>query len=394
MSTDPAIVWSDPAHQASAATHVMIVGVGLYVFGKGQRNPSVVGGDLRQLTSPPISARAIADWFITHFRNNGKPLGSVSLLVSDSQPTPYVPPKPKGVAGARIPPPATLANVRAAAKEWAARLSSHPDNLAVFYFCGHGVSSGQAAALLLEDFGEPGNDFASAVDFEAFSSVMKNSPAIQQVYFLDCCRTTADELYANQKQIGTNIVTLLQLQRGHTASTQRCVLFPTLDGEKAFGIAKEVSAFTRSLIDAMSFAAADPSRGAWTTSTGRLIDSVTEMLDIRVPQLTNRSTPHAIGLTSFAFNEIDEPDCAQSYVTVSDLKYWGQVELECVHTEGAAPPQKQHSNQVPTEACCVFKLKEGRWRFAGAATASPPPFADDVRHVRAPVAYVKLKATP
>ena len=391
---DPALVWSDPARAAGPGSHVLIVGVGQYAFGKGP-GATLVGGDLRQLTSPPISARAMADWFMTQFDNSGKPLASLSLLVSEPTPVVYsAPPRSSVPLPPMVPPRASFANVKAAAGLWAQRLATNKDNMAVFYFCGHGISQGEQAALLLDDFGEPGAEFEGAIALDVFRGTMKNSPAIQQLFLLDCCRTNADDLYKHEKLVGSRLVSIPFLSRGHSQSSQPCVLFPTLDGEEAFGVRDDVSAFTRAAIDAMSFAAADPSSGVWQTTTGRIIDAVRDLLRVRVPQISARSTPQALDLTSFAFNVLPPPTETRSFVTISDLSLWGRVELECADPANVAATQHKHSREAATETCCTFELRDGSWRFSGALPNSPPSLQSRVQFVRAPVAYITLEVTP
>jgi hypothetical protein len=394
MSTDAALVFQDGAvASASPGTHVLIIGVGKYAFGKGPA-ASPVGGDLRQLSSPPITARALADWFVKSFTNSKKPLASVSLLISEENATPYTPPRPAGAASMNVP-PATLANVKEATSHWAKRLHTHHQNLAVFCFCGHGASLGDKAALLLEDFGQPGVEFEAAIDVDTLRGTMKNSPAVQQVYLFDCCRTKADDLYRNEESIGTRVVSVPGFQRGHTDRPQQFVLFPTIDGEEAFGIKGEVSVFSRSIIDALTFAAADSSTGVWRTTTGTLLSAVDQLVRHRLPeQLTKRSKPNALDATSFDFNEIDEPTVTRSIVTISDLGLWGQVELECVDPAGAVASQRKHSKNSPGEMCCTFELPEGKWRFGGVLPVSPPNITNHERTLRAPVAYVKLEVAP
>ena len=238
---DDSLVFLDDARtDDDPGTHVLIIGVGRYTYGKGA-GESPVGGDLRQLTSPPISARAMATWFLTSYQNAAKPLASVSLLVSEAEPRSFQPPEG---ANPFDPPTATLANVKEAAGHWSKRVGTNKDNLAVFYFCGHGASLGQQAALLLDDFGKPGADFDGAVDLDVLRGTMRNSPAIQQTYLLDCCRTNADDFYRNETSVGLRIVSLASFQRGHTTPPQQFVLFPTIDGEEAFGIKDRVSVFT------------------------------------------------------------------------------------------------------------------------------------------------------
>lgn len=391
---DPALVFRDDAHPSrESGTHVLIIGVGKYIFGKGPA-ASAVGGDLPQLTSPPVSARAIADWFIRFFKNQNKPLVSVALLISEQQPQPYQPPRPAGAAQIQ-PPAATLANVKEAARKWAERLGSHQDNMGVFYFCGHGASLGQQAALLLEDFGQPGAEFENAIDVDILRGTMKNSPAIQQLYLFDCCRTNADNLYQNEPSIGSRIVSVSSFQRPHSIPPQQFVLFPTIDGEAAFGVRNTVSVFSSSVIDAMSFAAADDTTGVWKTTTAKLLEHVDKLVRHRVPgNLMNRSKPNALDATTFDFNEIDEPNQTHSVVTISDKNFWGQVELECVNTAGVQASQKKHSRNSPNEMCCMFTLDEGRWRFKGSLPATPPQIQEEERSLRVPVAYVELKVKP
>lgn len=391
---DPMLVFLDKAHPpGEPGTHVLLIGVGKYAYGKGG-GASPVAGDLRQLSSPPISARAMADWFIHSFRNRNKPLVSVSLLLSEQQPQPYQPSRPAGAASVQ-PREATLANVKEAARKWEERLRSHRDNMGVFYFCGHGASLGQKAALLLEDFGQPGQAFDNAIDVETLRATMKNSPAIQQVYLLDCCRTKADSYYENEENIGSRIVSAYSAQRGHSVPTQQFLLFPTIDGEEAFGIKDTASVFSSSIIDAMSFAAADDTTGVWKTNTAKLLDAVDKLVRHRVPaSMIQRSKPNALDATSFDFNEIDEPTRTQSFVTVSDRSFWGQVEFECVPSPGPGASQTKHSRSSPNETCCMFTLDEGRWRFKGALPAPPPQIQDEERFLRVPVAYVELKVLP
>jgi hypothetical protein len=297
---DPALVFLDDRYGSHApGTHVIIVGVGHYAFGKNgaSGNSNTIIDDLNQLTSPPLSAVAIADWFIESFRNGAKELASVSMLSSDDTVKDYTPNPAPGVvnkapatgaaAGTFSPPVADLAAVKAAALEWSQRLKANRDNMAVFYFCGHGVSSGQEAALLLRDFGDPGRDFEGAIDVNVLLGTMKNSPAVQQLFLFDCCRTVADDLYKNQPTIGSRILSIPAQNRGHSTPEQQFILFPSLDGEEAFGVKGQKTVFTRSIIDALSFAAADFSTGTWLTTTGNLLTTVDRLVRSRCPLLTS-----------------------------------------------------------------------------------------------------------
>lgn len=391
---DPALVYVDGGHRPQApSTHVLIISVGRYEFGKGA-NESPVAADLRQLTSPPISARAIADWFIQYFRNHEKPLASVALLISENPAKTYRPPRPAGATAVNVP-SASLQNVKDAAAKWAARVGSNLNNLAVFYFCGHGASMGQEAALLLSDFGKPTAEYEGAIELSTLRGTMKNSPAIQQVFLLDCCRTHADDLYTNEPTIGSRILSIPAVSRGHQTPAQQFVLFPAIDGEQAFGIPNRISAFTSSILDAVQFAAGDYSTGTWKTTTAGILSHVDRLVQHRVPAAQlQRSKPNALDASSFDFNEISEPVPTRSVVTLSDLSVWGKVELSAADVAGHNLAMKKHSKDFVPETCCTFDVAEGPWRFSGTLPQSPPTIGTQDRTVRTPVAYVKLEVTP
>ncbi len=375
---------------AVPGTHVLIIGVGEYAYGR-DRAESDVGGALPQLTSPPKSARAIADWFIGSFQNRERPLASVALLLSEADPHPYHPSRPSGAAPV-TPANATLTEVKAAARAWADRLHSHKENMAVFYFCGHGASLGQQAALLLNDFGETGRDFEGAIDVDILCGTMRNARAVRQAYLLDCCRTRADDLYQNEPRIGSRILSESGSSKDHDENAQQFVLFPTIDGEEAFGVKGGMSAFTHSVIDALSFAAADPRSGTWRTSTGKLFSEVDQLITYRMPaQLRQRSKPTVVDSSNFYFNDIGAPSATRSFVTISDPSFWSdEIEIDCVDPAGVMPPYSQRGSADPDATCCSFDLKEGTWRFSGKLSA-PHVIEEREQIVFPPVAYVTLE---
>src|SRR5262249_40534830 len=147
--TDPSLIF---LNEQSVGTHVLVIGVGHYAYAKNGAShiDGTVAEDLTQLTSPPRSAFAVADWFIESFRQPAKPLASLSMLISDTSPTVYKPkpqagvtniaPSTGGAPNHYVPPLADFASVRAAAFAWSERLKTSSANMGVFYFCGHGIS--------------------------------------------------------------------------------------------------------------------------------------------------------------------------------------------------------------------------------------------------------------
>lgn len=118
----------------------LIIGAGAYphlVGGEGCRTPD--HEDMKQLTSPPVSARRVAGGSPSTSNTRPKPLRSVTLLLSAQAQRPFTNPKtgaehPVGLASAD--------NVTAAIKRWKARGDESADNRLLFYFCGHGIAQG------------------------------------------------------------------------------------------------------------------------------------------------------------------------------------------------------------------------------------------------------------
>jgi hypothetical protein len=180
----------DPSPQAAAEpafTHVFAIGVGRYAYMTGGHGGRVVADafNLGQLASSPAALRQFVLWLRDEFRHPRAPLGSIELLASPEIPLPLMGP-PDNMA-------ATLENVQESFRRWFARCHTNPGNMAVFYFCGHGVMTASGLALLLEDFGEFPNPFVHTIDFDQLYRVMGGCSAETQLYFVDSCRERIPE---------------------------------------------------------------------------------------------------------------------------------------------------------------------------------------------------------
>lgn len=123
------------ANPAAPGAHALVIGVGKY--------PHLLGGDadivddpmgLRQLESPPVSAKAFAKWLIpkadpqlVKFSNPDAPLATVEMVLSPDET--YTSP-----AGNATPVElATFDNIQRAFDMWLPRLQNAPGSLAIFY---------------------------------------------------------------------------------------------------------------------------------------------------------------------------------------------------------------------------------------------------------------------
>jgi putative sterol carrier protein len=267
---------------SAASTHVLIVAAGAY--------PALLGGEadmlladkfgMRQLSSPPVSAAALADWFLSGaggaqmqgFHNPAAPLGSVEMLVAPAQL--YTRPD-----GAEIPvEAATRAAIARAFRAWRRRAASHPENISVFYFCGHGAM-GLNDYILPSDFGvvNPDNPWSDAFDIRTTASAMRQAAGGQQYFFIDACR----QLSWPTLQPGVQPPALLPLDPDKSFRCFcRLILSSTAEGDMAHSDFGDVSWFTRALIGALSGAVGTPVSGKaqWVVTGETLAATVDSIL--------------------------------------------------------------------------------------------------------------------
>jgi hypothetical protein len=265
-------------------THVFIVGVGEY--------PALLGGEpkrlledpmgLRQLSSPPISATALANWFLARkshspanagFHNVRAPLATVEMLLSPSQSymRPDCAPVPVEAA--------TRANIALAFECWKERVAGHSDNIGVFYFCGHGVM-GHNDYLLPSDFGlvNRGNPWVDAIDITSTARAMRRLISGSLYFFIDACRQAARQAL----DPGASAGSLEPVKFGKpVCSFTRLILWATGEGEAAFGAREKVSRFTEALIEALSGyeGEAVPDGTGWMVTGGLLARAVSKILE-------------------------------------------------------------------------------------------------------------------
>jgi hypothetical protein len=258
------------------ATHVMLVGVGSHPHLPDGDDPRLVRDmGLRQLSSPPMSARALATWFLTRHRNVSAPLATVELLLSPCQSFGW-----PGEAEVPIE-PATIANIAQAFNRWYERCDSHSDNHAIFYFCGHGVEKGNLA-LLAEDFGaNPNMLFANAFNFNLTHRGMYQNRARLQFFIADACRSVPFEVL---KTLNFNPPALKDPQAQGQAPADAPRLFATGPDERAWGRANQPTLFAEAFQRVLEGIGSRRTAGAqrWQVTTGRIGEATAALLD-RMP---------------------------------------------------------------------------------------------------------------
>jgi hypothetical protein len=250
-----------------AAAHALVIGIGRYEWLSGGKQKKLFSGreGMGQLTSPPLSARAFADWLLDTYDNPDAPLCSVDLLVSDAKQVHVRDGKELAIQ------PATADNVVKAIRAWVDR-ATRPNDLFFFFFSGHGISAGTQMTLLCEDFGSDEHDpLEQAIDFTGFHQGMDFATARRQCYFVDACQVaTATVLDSAGNHYGR---TGMQPKGPHNPLARQAPVFQsTVAGQLAYGRPHRSSYFTEALLRAFEGPASgdDDDGKTWWVQTSAL----------------------------------------------------------------------------------------------------------------------------
>lgn len=256
-------------------THVFIVGVGDYPYLKDGSGPtSADHRGMGQLTSPPVSAMAMLSWVDSTLYNPEAPLKSIEILISQVGQAQYT--DSDGLTQQID--PATWRNYEASVRAWKARSSSDAGNVAIFYFCGHGLGDGVNTYLLMEDAGQSANLLRDAIQVNALRLAMRDCSALKQLYLIDACRTIDLALVMNpydMSQSGLEPPKVLKIFKGENP-----VLFSARIDEQAFGAPGEVSTFTTALLCGLNRCAVfRPNGRQWAVAPQQLQQAIAAIMD-------------------------------------------------------------------------------------------------------------------
>jgi hypothetical protein len=257
--------------------HALVAGVGAYTYLKGGVRPSAgwPGEYLGQLTSPPRSAEAVGRWLLRMQTTDPvKPLGSLEMVVSPSLRLVTGPDD-----GARVDvevEAATLNRLQKSLDRWYKRCDSNQENVALFYFAGHGIQT-DTLTLLMEDAGKNRlRFFDQAFDFNGLYESMAWCGAEVQCYFVDACRTRPE-------QDKWRKVKPRQLIHAEFKILYRDapMIFSTVEGQAAYGRRGECTEFTTALLEALDRCGAERSmhEGTWQVTTESIGKAIRALLE-------------------------------------------------------------------------------------------------------------------
>jgi hypothetical protein len=165
-----------------------------------------------------------------------------------------------------------MANVKEAFNRWQERSNSNPENVALFYFCGHGMMR-VGLILLLSDFAADTNDpFDTAINFSETYRGMARCAARTQCYFLDCCAQTTS---ATSRQLSDPGRVFLIAEFGDLHTGDAPQFLATAPTHSAYGMSGGVTIFTAELLDCLERKGSiRQSGGKWAVTIARLSEAL------------------------------------------------------------------------------------------------------------------------
>jgi hypothetical protein len=191
---------------------------------------------------------------------------------------------------------ATIGNLKEAYGRWRDRCDEGPGNVAVFFYCGHGVLLGGDHVLLAEDYGANRRmPFEGAFNSDALRRGMMKSPAELQSFFVDACSNVP---VAGLELRDSGITSFEATTWTYSdTSPHGLALDATSPGDSAYGDTGEVSRFTDALVRCLNGLAAKRRGGLWTVHSNILhaaVEDVMEYLHQTKDGPTQKPTVHWI----------------------------------------------------------------------------------------------------
>ncbi|MDC2960394.1 caspase family protein [Streptomyces gilvifuscus] len=279
-----------------------------------------------QLTSPPLSALAFAQWLTDNTNGNWTvPLASVDLLAS------FVPEQVPAELSAGIHSEATIDSIRKRFSMWLTRSAENPDNVAVFYFCGHGVQ-GDGQFLLASDFNKfAETPFSHAFDFDETRIALHQRGPRTQWMIIDACRVDC----ARRPPTGVQPLADPELFAANVCQNEMTLRMPMSDQTGAR--AGQVSFLTQALIRALDGqAATTDENGEWVVRMDGIRRSIDTLLKQELDLLILSRGVESISLGDAILYRLSEAPLARLIVRCMPPEATARTAVSCVPHDMAA----------------------------------------------------------
>ncbi|MBY5898019.1 caspase family protein [Rhizobium leguminosarum] len=259
---------------------------------------------LRKLASPALSAYRIARALTLWKPTLTVPLATVRLLLAPSAEE-----KLTTHSLAAAAPRPTWQNFATAAANWRKDVSTHPDNVALFYFGGHGIQRYlHDQILLLEGFGDGiGAYLSHGVDTQRLIRGMATAPEYpnmgrRQLFLFDACRFSPPEVVKRDIE---NVGDIWQLPNSLLDDRSCTVLYATAPGKLSYANRGQSTVFAKAFIRAMNREGAQEDKGlitqkapGWSIRATSLAPSIEALVKLDPTPLRNEQRVLAAGASS------------------------------------------------------------------------------------------------
>ncbi|AVG16043.1 hypothetical protein CFN79_09360 [Chromobacterium vaccinii] len=318
--------------------HAILIGVGRYPnlcpgHGLGAYAPDA---GLKELTSPLHSVEAFAQWLQDDMNLSGTPLRTLRALGSSpTRATPWPESEP------------TFNNIQQHVNDWFDDVNTHEGNLALFYFCGHGLRVGDVQAVLTQDFGSNRHaPFDHSFDPEFFADAVRKAKALRQIFLVDACSTEVslpEDYHAVQPRV------LIQPARNHHLGVVKQSFFRASEfGTLAYGQENAPSIFMEALLRAMKGAGALQRRPKqWVIGTDMLKTALNWLIQSK-PEGQGQEVAYGAGLSaSLDFHELRGAPVVPIQVSCDPQEYESFSALHIDKNEVCGANQWQQSFEMP-----------------------------------------------
>ncbi|MGK7953057.1 MAG: caspase family protein [Xenococcaceae cyanobacterium] len=170
--------------------------------------------------------------------------------------------------------------IRDAILQWQNECNRSENEVAFFYFCGHGVEHKGIKALLAQDFNAATHEFKKSLDLKTFYDATASFQATKKYFFIDSCRSTPSRI-RNFRMISPDPVIYPELDLTHHGDAP--LYYATKQSDSAWGENNQISQFTDAIIRALNGAGANLGRGnfqgKWIVKSTTLTEGISEVLE-------------------------------------------------------------------------------------------------------------------
>lgn len=165
--------------------------------------------------------------------------------------------------------------------KWKDECNRSVNEVAFFYFCGHGIEHNGIRALLAQDFNAATHDFKKSLDLATFYDATASFQATNKYFFIDSCRETPRPVRSLTK-ISPNPVIYPSIGLSHCKDAP--LYSATKESDSAWGHKTQISQFTDAIIRAFNGSGAcmggGDFQGKWIVSGHRFMQGITDVLEL------------------------------------------------------------------------------------------------------------------